>query len=65
MIAQGLSDRGTTEDDLLLETDVGRGGTHLDDESARLDVPLTNASVASPLYMDSKLRSLILQTGNV
>ena len=24
-----------------------------------------NASVASPLYMDSKLRSLILQTGNV
>ena len=45
MIAQGLGGGGAAEDELLLKTDVGRGGAHLDDVGARLDVPLANAAL--------------------
>jgi len=45
MIAQWLGGGGTAENDLLLQTDVGRGSTHLDDVCARLDVPLANTTL--------------------
>ena len=42
MGAQGLGDGLTLELNLLLEFDVLRRSTYLDDERARFDVPLTN-----------------------
>ena len=45
MIAQGLGDSRTTQDELLLQADVGRRGAYLEGIGAWLDVPLANISL--------------------
>ena len=43
MVADVLGEGFAAKDDLLLETDVSRRGTHLDDVGPWLDVPLAVA----------------------
>ena len=45
MVAQGLGDGIATQDQLLLQADVGRRGAYLEGIGAGLDVPLTNITL--------------------